>query len=199
MLINLSEVFTLEGKERTWTVPLEMRSYEGADGKYPVASSEPVTVTVKNLGNRKLALTGGTKVTLTIPCARCLEPVEYTCEIDFDQELDMSSSDDDRVKDLDEQSYLTGYNLDADRLVCNELSLNLPMKVLCKEDCKGICNRCGANLNYGTCGCDTRSLDPRMAVIQDIFKQFKEVYPCLSVQRTNLLKQEETAVEQTGR
>ena len=32
MLINLSEVFTLEGKERTWTVPLEMRSYEGADG-----------------------------------------------------------------------------------------------------------------------------------------------------------------------
>ena len=60
--------------------------------------------------------------------------------IDFDQELDMSSSDDDRVKDLDEQSYLTGYNLDADRLVCNELSLNLPMKVLCKEDCKGICN-----------------------------------------------------------
>ena len=41
MLINLSEVFTLEGKERTWTVPLEMRSYEGADGKYPVASSEP--------------------------------------------------------------------------------------------------------------------------------------------------------------
>ena len=175
MLINLSEVFTLEGKERTWTVPLEMRSYEGADGKYPVASSEPVTVTVKNLGNRKLALTGGTKVTLTIPCARCLEPVEYTCEIDFDQELDMSSSDDDRVMDLDEQSYLTGYNLDADRLVCNELSLNLPMKVLCKEDCKGICNRCGANLNYGTCGCDTRSLDPRMAVIQDIFKQFKEV------------------------
>ena len=153
MLINLSEVFTLEGKERTWTVPLEMRSYEGADGKYPVASSEPVTVTVKNLGNRKLALTGGTKVTLTIPCARFLEPVEYTCEIDFDQELDMSSSDDDRVKDLDEQSYLTGYNLDADRLVCNELSLNLPMKVLCKEDCKGICNRCGANLNYGTCGC----------------------------------------------
>ena len=87
----------------------------------------------------------------------------------------MSSSDDDRVKDLDEQSYLTGYNLDADRLVCNELSLNLPMKVLCKEDCKGICNRCGANLNYGICGCDTRSLDPRMAVIQDIFKQFKEV------------------------
>ncbi|MFR8165080.1 MAG: YceD family protein [Enterocloster sp.] len=174
MLINLSEVFTLEGKERTWTVPLEMRSYEGADGKYPVASSEPVTVTVKNLGNRKLALTGGTKVTLTIPCARCLEPVEYTCEIDFDQELDMSSSDDDRVKDLDEQSYrLVIIWMQTGWYVMNS-SLNLPMKVL-KEDCKGFVIDGGANLNYGTCGCDTRSLDPRMAVIQDIFKQFKEV------------------------
>lgn len=51
MLINLSEVFTLEGKEDL-DGPSGMRSYEGADGKYPVASSEPVTVTVKNLGNR---------------------------------------------------------------------------------------------------------------------------------------------------
>ena len=175
MLINLSEVFTLEGKEKTWSVPFEAKSYEGAEGKYPVVSSEPVRVTVKNLGNRKLSVSGGTKVTLSIPCARCLEPVEYTCELAFDQELDMKASEDDRVKDLDEQSYVTGYNLDADRMVCNELSLSLPMKVLCKEDCKGICNRCGANLNYETCGCDTRSLDPRMAVIQDIFKQFKEV------------------------
>lgn len=175
MLINLSEVFTLEGKEKTWEVPCEMEYFEGVDGKYPVVSSEPIKVTVKNLGNRKLAVTGGTTITLAIPCARCLEPVEYTSELEFEQELDMKISDDDRVKDLDEQSYLTGYNLDADQMVSNELTLNLPMKVLCKEDCKGICNRCGANLNVETCDCDTRSLDPRMAVIQDIFKQFKEV------------------------
>ena len=175
MLINLSEVFTLEGKEKTWEVPCEMENFEGMDGKYPVVASEPITVTVKNLGNRKLAVTGGAKVTLAIPCARCLEPVEYTCELDFDEELDMKVSEEERVKNLDEQSYLTGYNLDADQMVGNELTLNLPMKVLCKEDCKGICNRCGANLNFESCDCDTRSLDPRMAVIQDIFKQFKEV------------------------
>lgn len=175
MLINLSEVFTLEGKERSWEVPCEMEYFEGVDGKYPIVSSELITVTVKNLGNRKLAVTGGTEVTLAIPCARCLEPVEYTCELEFDEELDMKVTEEERVKNLDEQSYLTGYNLDADQMVSNELTLNLPMKVLCKEDCKGICNRCGANLNVETCDCDTRSLDPRMAVIQDIFKQFKEV------------------------
>ena len=79
------------------------------------------------------------------------------------------------IADLDEQPYLQGYNLDVDQLVRDELLLNLPMKVLCDEDCKGICNRCGANLNHETCDCDRSSLDPRMSVIQDIFKQFKEV------------------------
>ena len=133
MLINLSEVFTLEGKEKTWSVPFEAKSYEGAEGKYPVVSSEPVRVTVKNLGNRKLSVTGETKVTLSIPCARCLEPVEYTCELAFDQELDMKASEDDRVKDLDEQSYVTGYNLDADRMVFNHHTLNLTKKRRCKK------------------------------------------------------------------
>ena len=41
--------------------------------------------------------------------------------------------------------------------------------------CKGICRKCGKNLNEGACGCDDSVPDPRMSVIQDIFKQFKEV------------------------
>ena len=87
----------------------------------------------------------------------------------------MNLTDEERIANLDEQPYLQGYNLDVDQLVRDELLLNLPMKVLCDEDCKGICNRCGANLNHETCDCDRSSLDPRMSVIQDIFKQFKEV------------------------
>ena len=87
----------------------------------------------------------------------------------------MNMTEEERIADLNEQSYLQGYNLDVDQFVRSELLLNLPMKVLCREDCRGICNRCGANLNYETCGCDRSSPDPRMSVIQDIFKQFKEV------------------------
>ena len=93
----------------------------------------------------------------------------------IDQEVDMKQTGEDRIADLDEQFYIKGYNLDVDQLVGNELTLNLPMRVLCSEDCKGICNRCGTNLNRGTCDCAGKSLDPRMSVIQDIFKQLKEV------------------------
>ena len=128
-----------------------------------------------NTGGKRLDLEGSTDLSLEIPCDRCLDPVRKDIHLTFVRTLDLRDPEERDTEDFEEQPYLDGYSLDVDQLVCDELILNLPMKVLCREDCKGICNRCGANLNYETCDCDTRSLDPRMAVIQDIFKQFKEV------------------------
>ena len=177
MLINLSELFTLEGKEKIYTPDIEMDVYHAPDGDYDILSKEPVTLRIMNLGNRRLELEGKAKLALEIPCSRCLDPVRVDLEFEIIRAIDFNESDnhDEEVETLDEQPYVSGYNLDVDQLVCDELILNLPMKVLCSEDCKGICNRCGTNLNHETCDCDKRSLDPRMAVIQDIFKQFKEV------------------------
>ena len=141
----------------------------------PVSDSKPVALHIENVGDRTLVLSGEAEFTLMIPCDRCLEPVEVPFQLSIERTLDMNLTDEERIADLDEQPYLQGYNLDVDQLVRDELLLNLPMKVLCDEDCKGICNRCGANLNHETCDCDRSSLDPRMSVIQDIFKQFKEV------------------------
>ena len=62
-----------------------------------------------------------------------------------------------------------------DLLIYNEILLDFPMKVLCQEDCKGICSNCGANRNNESCDCKENDLDPRMAAIQDIFNKFKEV------------------------
>jgi uncharacterized protein len=64
---------------------------------------------------------------------------------------------------------------DVDKLVYSEVLIDVPLRVLCSEDCRGLCYKCGANLNRGECGCDRVQLDPRMSVIQDIFKNFKEV------------------------
>ena len=62
----------------------------------------------------------------------------------------MKQSDEDRVEDLDENDYLTGIDLDVDRLVYLEVLMNWPLKVLCRENCKGICSQCGKNLNQRT-------------------------------------------------
>ena len=64
---------------------------------------------------------------------------------------------------------------DTNELAKSEILLHWPMKILCKDDCKGLCSKCGADLNYEECGCDRTVLDPRMAAIQDIFNKFKEV------------------------
>lgn len=175
MLINLSELFSRDGKEKTYTLDIEMDQFHAPEGVYPVVSKKPAVLHIRNLGDRKLLLEGKMEVTLEIPCDRCLEPVEYPFSLDIFQELDMNQTEEERVEDLDEQPYVSGYHLDVDQLLSNELLLNLPMKVVCSEDCQGICNRCGANLNHGTCSCDQSSPDPRMSVIQELFQQFKEV------------------------
>ena len=108
-----------------------------------------------------------------IPCDRCLTEVDVPIEVSFSKEVDMKQSAEGRIDDLDETDFINGYNLDTDKLVYGELLVNWPMKILCKPDCKGICRKCGKNLNDGPCGCDTVELDPRMAVIAEIFKNSK--------------------------
>ena len=80
-----------------------------------------------------------------------------------------------KTSETDEYPYLSGYELDTDVLIGNEILVNWPVKILCKEDCKGICPKCGRDLNQGDCGCDTFEPDPRMAVLKDIFIANKEV------------------------
>ena len=175
MLINLSDLYSHEGKEKTYTPEIEMDVFQAPDGDYEIVSKEPVRLHIRNLGDRKLFMEGEAHLVLSIPCDRCLEAVKVPFDLDIEEELDMNKSGEERAADLDEQHYLDGYTLDVDQLLSNELLLNLPMKVLCREDCRGICNRCGTNLNYGSCSCDQSSPDPRMSVIQDLFQKFKEV------------------------
>lgn len=175
MLINLTELFSVEGKEKSYTPEIEMDVFQAPDGRLEISSKKPVTLKMRNLGGKKLLLEGKAFLSLLIPCSRCLEPVEVPFELELCQELDMDKSEEERAEDLDEQPYVKGYYLDVDQLIGNELLLNLPMKVLCREDCKGICNQCGTNLNRGKCSCEGSLPDPRMSVIQDIFQQFKEV------------------------
>lgn len=175
MLINLSELFSSDGKEKRYTPDIESDIFTTPDGVYEIISRNPVELRIRNLGDRKLYVEGKAEFVLSIPCGRCLEPVECPFRLEINQELDMKLTEEERAANLDEQPYISGYNLDVDQLLSNELLLNLPMKVLCSNDCRGICNRCGANLNQGDCSCDRSSLDPRMSVIQDLFQQFKEV------------------------
>ncbi|CBL23801.1 MULTISPECIES: YceD family protein [Blautia] len=175
MQIHLSDITDSEGKHIQLQPELELDKISFQMGDYPILEKTPVELEITNTGNKVLELKGIGSVTVGIPCDRCLEQVAVKIPYEIEQKLDMKKSDTERVQDLDENDYLTGMDLDVDRLVYLEVLMSWPLKVLCREDCKGICSRCGKNLNKGSCGCAEEPKDPRMAAISDIFSKFKEV------------------------
>lgn len=175
MLVSLIEVLKNDGKVLQTDVIPEMKFFTSKLGKFPVVSSTPVSLRIQNRGNKELRIEGDTVIVLNIPCDRCLEDVAVSFPLHFEKDVDMNKSEEERVRALDEQFYIEGYNLDVDKLVCSEILVSWPSKVVCKEDCKGICPTCGTNLNLETCDCEPTDLDPRMAKIQEIFNKFKEV------------------------
>lgn len=175
MNINLSEIMSIKGNIEHIQAPIELKSFCMEGIEYSFAHKSFIDLTLTHLGNRKVKMEGEAKLSLLIPCNRCLEEVETWFDLKISQDLDFNQGSEDRIEELDEKNYINGYNLDVDLLVYNEILINFPMKVLCDEECKGICKVCGTNLNKSSCDCDTFVPDPRMSVIRDIFNNFKEV------------------------
>ena len=175
MILNLSDVLSEQHKTIEKDIAIEMESFRSKLGTYPVVEKDPLSVKVEHVKNRELIISGKGRIVLEIPCDRCLEPVKTELILDFTKDVDLNVSDGEQTEELDETNYIDGYALDVEQLLYNEILIGWPTKILCSEDCKGICKVCGQNLNQGTCDCEDTSLDPRMSVIRDVFKNFKEV------------------------
>ena len=175
MLLDLSGVLSEQHTELLQDVDIDMTEFRMRYGSFPILKKTPVSIRMTHVKERKFRITGRGRVTLEIPCDRCLEPVEKEIVLNFVKDIDLDVPDGGQTEELDETNYIDGYTLDADKLVCGEILIGWPTKILCSEDCKGICNVCGQNLNQGTCDCEDTGLDPRMSVIRDVFKNFKEV------------------------
>ena len=175
MLIDLSGVLSEQHTGVNTIAELEMNEFPGGEGVYKILKKDPVHIRVSHLKGRELRVQGEADLTIQIPCDRCLTEVPVDFKLEFDRHIDVDDKEAVRADELDEANYIDGYDLDVDRLLCNEILVGWPMKILCREDCKGICSICGQNLNEGACNCEDTGLDPRMSVIRDLFRNFKEV------------------------
>lgn len=174
MVIKLSNILSVPNKSEEMDADITLTSIDGRGSAYEITSKEPVHVKLTNLGGQKIHLEAHIVCSIAIPCDRCLKDVIHDYDIEVDRKLNVSESEDN--DDLDDVNYIKEYNLDIDMLVYEEVTLRLPTKNLCREDCKGICPVCGADLNHKECGCDRKVYDPRMSDVLDIFNNyFKEV------------------------
>lgn len=108
-----------------------------------------------------------------LACSRCLEPVPWTVDEDFSVEYRMpASAPFDAEAALEEEdldvAFLRAEELDLGDLAAEQVLLAMPMRIVCQENCAGLCPRCGANLNNdGECGCEPE-IDPRWGALADL-------------------------------
>ena len=146
MLINLTDVFASEGKDRRESLAYEENSFFYMGNNYMIREKSPVNMTFTNIGTGKVMICGDFKLVLEIPCDRCLETVAVPLEVKFEQEV-VSPDNENQEEKQSGQSFMLGYELDTEAFMNGEILVNMPVKVLCKPDCKGICKQCGHNLN----------------------------------------------------
>ncbi|MCR4587361.1 MAG: DUF177 domain-containing protein [Lachnospiraceae bacterium] len=172
MLINLSEALSTVGFEAERDAGIDMEVYEDGIHSFPITEKEPVHLKIRNVSSGKASLEGSTRVKLKACCDRCLKDVDITIPLEFERDV---ASPEMRDPFEDDMAFMEDFDLNVDVLISNEILLNMPDKILCKPDCKGLCKKCGKDLNMGDCGCDDFVPDPRMAAIKEIFDANKEV------------------------
>jgi len=128
----------------------------------------------------QIRVTGELHTRLEMNCARCLEPVNEDVAREFDlfyrPLATMTKEEEERLKlDDTEIAFFEGKGLFLADVLAEQVLLALPMRAICRSDCRGLCPQCGVNLNNEECRCEAHVSDPRMAPLarlkQDWFKK----------------------------
>ena len=166
MLLDLSKILDCPGAEASFSTSVDLSDLQYGQC-YPV--SEPVLAsgTVRNTAG-VLVMTGMIRTTIHGVCDRCASEFDADVQTPIDvvlvTELANEENEDEWVFPLE------GDSADLEDIVRTVFVLNMDSKLLCKEDCKGLCCRCGKNLNDGPCSCQ-KELDPRFAALKQLLEK----------------------------
>lgn len=164
MLFELKSVFQNEGEEKQVNYKLDIADID-IDGVFPFRTPIDVTATAKNRASL-VSVTIRACFSYSRSCDRCSTDFTRQMDMHFEHKLAQTLVDDGN----DDYIETPDFKLELDEIVISDILLSLPQKNLCKDDCKGLCQTCGKNLNEGDCSCDKRQIDPRL----EILKQFMD-------------------------
>ena len=163
MLLGLSKIIDCPGASVPFSTSVDLSDL-CFGVSYPV--SEPVKAEgmVRNTAG-VLVMTGAITTCIHGTCDRCASPFDREIDLPINVVLVTEMANEENE---DEWVFpLEGDSADLDDIVRTVFVLNLDSKLLCKEDCKGLCHRCGKNLNDGPCNCQ-KELDPRFAALKQL-------------------------------
>ena len=163
MNIQLEQIFNLEGSKKEFDFCFEPE-YSLSDDISLDAPGIAVSGKIEN-NTGIVSLSGTAKFSATVVCSRCAEDFKKDFEIELEHLLAKSLENDEN----DDYTIVENSLLDLDSLVCEDIIFSLPISFLCDEDCKGLCAKCGKNLNEGKCDCK-KDVDPRMAALLQLLE-----------------------------
>ena len=157
--------------EDVWDIPQIDSSFES----YPCLEpwrikGEIFYVGLSEGGDDVIEFSGTVDTRLAMHCDRCLKQIDVPLHVDIRQRFVKGEKRESVEADYD-LDYLPIVNdqIDLEDVIRYDVQLNIPVKVLCKEDCRGLCPICGKDLNEGECDCSEEFTDPRWDALKNLF------------------------------
>ncbi|EQK45091.1 MULTISPECIES: YceD family protein [Paraclostridium] len=173
MKISLDKIIRKETDNLHLNFCEKIDSINYCDNTYKLTSPLNLNGTISKT-NKGLFLDCNVEFNIVDNCARCLSEVEVKLSYPIQGFLVKQEVDENEVEEFDVYTYKND-EVDFIDLIEQTLDFNLPQRVLCDEDCKGLCPTCGTNLNKKVCSCDETAndeeiIDPRFAKLKEMFK-----------------------------
>jgi len=160
MILNLINLLGNDGAVLPFEAEIENDLVKFQGGEYSFTKPISVRGKIENLGG-EIEIEAEIDGSLKTSCARCMEDAVYNFKTFVSERVDLKNAENDLVE-------LEGSTLNLKPVIINTILMDLPIRILCSEDCKGLCPICGKNLNRVQCSCDDREEDPRFAVLKNI-------------------------------
>lgn len=164
MVVDLKHIFVSDNSSLPLKYALDLSGIDYM-GEYPL--KKPVEI-VGEITNKASLVRLEAEITFEFDasCDRCgtRTAKKHTLKVSKSLATSIEGEESDTIITVPDMK------LNLDELIYTETVTNLPMKHLCDENCKGICQKCGKNLNEGECGCSKKEIDPRLSALADLLK-----------------------------
>lgn len=155
MHIDVANIKNSKGEQLKFDLSEDFNILNAHLGELEFKKPVSLSGTISNTDN-KLLLKGNIRTQLQLYCSRCSKPIIK----DINLSIEELFAEENNTFD-DEIWVFNGDIINLNPIIISNIALNIPMKILCKEDCKGLCPICGHDLNQSKCNCDTTYKDSR--------------------------------------
>jgi len=172
--IDVSNSLPLVGDRKHLAGSADLVLRDGYEMEFAAGDSVTWSLELRRIAGA-VEVSGEVSGEVTLQCYRCLEDFSYPFSLELrEHALWLSGGPGEEAEEISPDYVVTDGMLDMEPVLRDAIALAFPVRRVCSEDCKGLCVKCGANLNLEPCGCDTRPADVRLSPLAELKKRLEQ-------------------------